>query len=87
MRRSSGGCQITASLPLGKMAECFDHFFVNWPLERHDQVGETADLLPSPSIEFRPLTAGWVFNIDFAFLAFETQREPFLALSLKAAFP
>jgi hypothetical protein len=43
-----------------KMAEYFDHLFVNRPLERNDQFGELDDRLPSPGIEFRPLTAGGV---------------------------
>src|SRR6202171_2691422 len=70
---------------LGKMAECFDHFFVNRPLERNDQCGKTADRLPSPRVEFRPLAAGGGVDVDFAFVAVETQCEPFLPLAVKPA--
>ncbi|MGA7655487.1 MAG: hypothetical protein WCA96_01725 [Methylocella sp.] len=47
----------------------------------------TADLVPSRDIDFRQLAARRSFYIDLAFLAFEMQREPFLPLSFKTAFP
>src|SRR5450631_625430 len=71
---------LSASARSGKMLEGFDHFFVYRPLERNDQFGETADLFPSPGVEFRPLTARWGIDIDLGILALKAEREPFLAL-------
>ena len=67
------------------MAECFDYSFVNRSLERNDQCGETADRLPSPRVEFRPLPTGGGVDVDFVFIAVETQRERILPLAVKPA--
>ena len=55
--------------------------------ERHDQIGDAVEPLPSPLVEFRGLTVARCQRIDLVVAPNETQREPFLALAAEFCQP
>src|SRR5450759_3785640 len=63
------------------------HAFVDRPLERNDQVGQVPHRLPAPADELRLVAAAGARDIDFAVLAGEADRVPFLPLAAIAALP
>lgn len=69
------------------MAELADHALIDRALERHDQVGNVLQRLPPPRSELSLDGAIGMQDIDFALGTGEAQREPFLRLAAKPAFP
>ena len=55
--------------------------------ERHDEIGDAIEPLPSPPVEFRRLTVARRQRIDFVIASGEAQREPFLALAAEFREP
>jgi hypothetical protein len=55
--------------------------------ERHDEIGDAVESLPSPLVEFRRLAVAWRQGIDFMIGPGETQREPFLTLAAESCEP
>jgi F-type H+-transporting ATPase subunit epsilon len=49
--------------------------------ERHHEIGNAVEPLPSPSVEFRRLAVARRQRIDLIIASCETQREPFLPLA------
>src|SRR6266849_10673942 len=49
--------------------------------ERHHEIGDAVEPLPSPLVEFRRLAVARRQRIDFVVASCETQREPFLPLA------
>jgi hypothetical protein len=74
-------------LPLRERREFLHHLLVDRPLERHDQIGEMVQRFPAPLGEFRLVTPGRIGDVDFAVVAGEPQRVPFLALAAIFAVP
>src|SRR3954466_7931636 len=56
-------------------------FAIHLAPERHHEIGDMVEPLPAPLVEFRLLSVARRQRIDFAVLAGEAQREPFLALA------
>src|SRR5436190_1614177 len=60
---------------------------VDLALERDDERWKVAHRLPAPGVEFRLVAAGWMDDVDLAFVAGEAQRVPFLRLPAILALP
>src|SRR6185437_6895123 len=68
--------------------EFLHHALVDVALERHDEVRQLAHLNPAPVDELRRvMAAGGQRDVDFAVLAGEAQRVPFLLLAAVFAAP
>ena len=63
------------------------HPLVGLPLERHHQVRQFGHRHPAPGDEFRLVPAGRIGDVDFAVVAGEAQRVPFLLLAAIFAAP
>ena len=54
---------------------------VDRALERNDEIGQAAHLLPAPLVEFRPVApSARMADVDLAVVALEAEGEPFLRL-------
>src|SRR6202451_2443363 len=69
------------------MGEFADHALVNRALEWHDKARDILHGLPAPSGKFRLGAASRMSDVDFALVAGEAHREPFLGLAAIFALP
>ncbi len=61
--------------------ENLGHRAVDVAPERHHQIGDAVEPLPSPRVEFRRLAVARRQRIDLVITSCETQRKPFLPLA------
>lgn len=84
--------RVSATLP---DKACLSHEFpkklghlpIHVAAERHDEIGDTVEPLPSPLVEFRRLAVAWRERIDLIVASSEAQREPFLPLATEFCQP
>jgi len=69
-------------------AEGFHHLLVDRALERDDEFGQAAHVLPAPFVEFRlVVAAAGLADVDLALIPLEAEGEPALGLPAVAPAP
>ena len=77
-----------ADLIIRQRQELAHHAVIDRALERHHEIGNVLQRLPTPGGELRAVGAAVGFlDVDFAFRAGEAKREPFLLLPAIFALP
>jgi hypothetical protein len=63
------------------------HRTIHLAPEGHHDLGNALETFPSPTVEFSRLSIARCQRIDLVIRAYETQREPFLALAAEFGQP